>query len=94
MIALGVELVRLLQHIAGTVFHAETATFASLLQDVDATTRDLYLLDIQWLSPILHFILLLPVDPKLLRRTLVIQANQNYLCIERTKRGNPETLPR
>jgi hypothetical protein len=57
VITLGIELVRLLQHIAGTVFHAETTTFASLLQDVDATTRDLYLLDIQWLSPILHFIL-------------------------------------
>jgi hypothetical protein len=55
VIAFGVEFLRCLQHVAWTVFHAKAATFAPLFQDVDSTTRDLQLLDIQWLSPILHF---------------------------------------
>jgi len=60
MVALGIELVGLFQHVARTILYTKTTTFASFLQYVYVAVGDLYLLDIQRLSPILHLVLLNP----------------------------------
>jgi hypothetical protein len=57
VIALAVELLGDLQHAAWTVFHAEIAALAPLLQDVDHTTGDCLSVDVEWPSPIPHLIL-------------------------------------